>query len=94
MYGAYLVLRGICTLRSGTIEGIHLQTSATEIREILSSSKRGSYRKYNDVFRFFAEKVAIPEMVENAAKEDFPQWLPGFASQQALETKMKRGSYG
>jgi hypothetical protein len=27
--------------------------SSTEIREILSSSKRGSYKKYNDVSRFF-----------------------------------------
>ena len=54
--------------------------SATEIREILSSSKRGSYKKYNDVFHFFAEKVAIPEMIEHAAKEDFPEWLLGFAA--------------
>lgn len=53
--------------------------SATEIHEILSSSKRGSYRKYNDVFRFFAEKVALPEMIEHAAKEGFLEWLLGFA---------------
>jgi hypothetical protein len=49
--------------------------SRTEIREILSSSKRGSYKKYKDVFRFFAEKVTIPEMIERAAKEDFSEWL-------------------
>ena len=29
---------------------------------------------------FFAEKVTIPEMIERAAKEDFPEWLLRFAA--------------
>lgn len=53
--------------------------SITEVRDILSSSKRESYRKYNDVFRFFAEKVSLPEMIEHAATKDFSKWLLSFA---------------
>ena len=55
------------------------EPAATDIQKILSSSERSSYRKYSDVFRFFAKKVVIKEMIERAAKEGFQEWLLGIA---------------
>lgn len=55
------------------------EPTATEIQEILSSSERSSYRTYSDVFRFFATKVAVRDMIERAAKEGFQEWLLGLA---------------
>ncbi|HXX88238.1 MAG TPA: hypothetical protein VEH86_07335 [Candidatus Acidoferrum sp.] len=51
------------------------EPTKTEIQEILRSSERRSYRNYGGVFRFFAKKVAVREMILHAAKEDFQGWL-------------------
>lgn len=55
------------------------EPTATKIQEILSSSERSSYREYSDVFHFFVKKVAVTDMIERAAKEDFQKWLLGSA---------------
>lgn len=52
----------------------------TEIEEILSNSERSSYRKYSEVFRFFAKRLSVTDMIEHAAKEGFQEWLRGFAT--------------
>src|SRR5271157_421979 len=71
---------GFATYAASQFKEFIRRPSATEIRDIVSSSKRGSYRKYHDVFRFFAEKVSLPEMIERAATGDFSEWLLGFAA--------------
>jgi hypothetical protein len=55
------------------------EPTKTEIEEILSNSERSSYRKYGEVFRFFAKKLSVTDMIEHAAKEGFQEWLLGSA---------------
>ena len=52
----------------------------SEIREVLASEDRGSYRKYASVFKFFAEKTPIGELIEQASKKDFSIWLSSLVS--------------
>jgi len=56
-----------------------LKPTTAEIQEILYSSERRSYRNYADVFRFFAERIAIAEMIQHAAKIGFQEWLLNLA---------------
>jgi hypothetical protein len=53
---------------------------ANEIREVLAREDRGSYREYASVFRFFAEKAPIKELIEQASKKDFSIWLSSLIS--------------
>jgi hypothetical protein len=54
--------------------------NANEIREILASQDRGDYRKYARVFRFFAKKAPIKELIQQASKKDFSIWLSSLTS--------------
>jgi len=54
------------------------EPTTIEIEETLSNSERSSYRKYGAVFRFFAEKLSVTDMIEHAAKEGFQEWLLDF----------------
>ncbi len=46
-----------------------------EIRDIVRSKTRGSYLKYNTVFRYFLKKVNLQELVERAGEHYFADWL-------------------
>jgi len=46
-----------------------------EIREVLTSQDRGSYRKYARVFRFLVERAPIDRLIEKASAKDFSDWL-------------------
>jgi hypothetical protein len=51
-----------------------------EVREVLASQERGNYWKYASVFRFFAQKAPIRELIERASGKDFSIWLLSLAS--------------
>jgi len=46
-----------------------------ETRRIITSSERQSYREYGRVFRYFARKVTVKELIEKAREKTFPKWL-------------------
>lgn len=56
---------------------LHTLTDLTndEIWEIVRADKRGSYFRYNVVFRHFLKKTTLQEMVEKAGQEGFINWL-------------------
>jgi hypothetical protein len=66
---------GFAAYAAGQFEECASELKANEIHEVLASQERGSYRKYARVFRFFAEKASIKELIEQAAKKDFSIWL-------------------
>lgn len=49
--------------------------SSEEIWDIVRTENRGSYFKYNVVFRHFLKKTTLQEMVEKAGHNDFISWL-------------------
>jgi hypothetical protein len=51
------------------------RSDAAEIKRIIESQERQSYRKYGYAFRYFARKATIKELIEHAGKKDFQKWL-------------------
>jgi hypothetical protein len=49
--------------------------STAEIWSILDASERGSYAKYNVVFRYFLKDAPLPEYVQRAGEPGFREWL-------------------
>ncbi len=47
----------------------------TEIWEVVEMEERIDYRRYVTVFRYFLEKVPLPQLVEMAGKAEFADWL-------------------
>ncbi|HBS89048.1 MAG: hypothetical protein A2W91_06705 [Bacteroidetes bacterium GWF2_38_335] len=45
--------------------------SQEEIIKIMKDPDRGSYVKYNYIFRYFAEKIPLKELISKAKNEDF-----------------------
>jgi len=43
--------------------------------EIITSTKRGSYQEYARVFRYFANIIPLPVLIEHAGEQDFSVWL-------------------
>ncbi|MCD4782370.1 MAG: hypothetical protein K8T10_00925 [Candidatus Eremiobacteraeota bacterium] len=73
--GAVWFFEGFAMYAVDQFSGKIPDLSKEEIREILESKKRGSYLKYNAVFRHFAKKSSLPELVKKACDEDFIEWL-------------------
>lgn len=48
----------------------NVQLSDSERMEIMNDPERGSYLKYGAIFRYYASKFAVPELVRNAGKTD------------------------
>lgn len=66
---------GFAIYAADQFAGISPRPNSTEIQSIITGAGRMSYRKYGDVFRCFAQKASVKEMVEHAAEEDFLTWL-------------------
>lgn len=66
---------GFALYGAGQFERTAPELSTTEIWEIVNDPERGSYRKYASVFQYFVSKASIHELVENAAKDEFLDWL-------------------
>jgi hypothetical protein len=62
---------GFATYAAGQFKQCGVEMNADEIREVLAGEDRESYRKYASVFRFFAAKAPIKELIEQASKKDF-----------------------
>lgn len=48
-----------------------IKLSKEEMIKIMKDPERGSYLKYNYIFRYFAEKIRIKELIYKAKKENF-----------------------
>jgi hypothetical protein len=46
-----------------------------DIWSIVDAKERGSYKKYNVVFRHFLRGMSLPEYVEKAGEQHFTEWL-------------------
>jgi hypothetical protein len=51
------------------------QLTEKQMWDIINAKERGSYRKYNVVFRHFLKRTTLPEYVKLAGQKDFMQWL-------------------
>lgn len=49
--------------------------SVDEIRALLKEKKRGSYVKYNKLIKYFLKRHDLKELVEQAGRSDFSDWL-------------------
>ena len=43
--------------------------------ELMKNPERGSYEKYNYIFRYFAKRIALSELIAKAKDDDFNDWL-------------------
>lgn len=66
---------GFATYAAGQFEECRSEVKADEIQEVLASKHRGSYRRCSRVFRFFAGKVSVEELVRQSCKRNFSTWL-------------------
>lgn len=46
-----------------------------EMFELMKNPERGSYEKYNYIFRYFAKRIALSELIAKAKDDDFNDWL-------------------
>lgn len=58
------------------------QLSEKQIWDIVDAKERGSYRKYNVVFRHFLKRTTLPAYVKLAGEKDFMQWLKNSADKK------------
>ncbi len=49
--------------------------SKKEMTLIMNDPNRGSYMKYNYIFRYFVEKISLTELISKAKNKDFNKWL-------------------
>ncbi len=73
--GAVWFYEGFALYAAGQFEKNAPELSVTEIWSIVNDPERGSYKKYASVFQYFARKISIHQLVENAAKDEFLDWL-------------------
>ena len=73
--GPIWFFEGFAIYAAGQFENYNPQMESTEIWEIIRSAKRGSYKKYGVVFRYFLKKASIQELIEHAGHKDFLKWL-------------------
>ena len=66
---------GFALFVASQFEHLHPVLSMHEVWRVIGEPERGSYRQYAAVFRHFVGKVGLPELVENAGREDFIDWL-------------------
>lgn len=66
---------GFATFASDQYEHDDTKLSASQITEILKKKKRGSYRKYNKVFKHYLAGHQLEDYVQHAGKKDFLEWL-------------------
>jgi hypothetical protein len=71
---------GFATYAADQFEELTHDLKTSEIHEVLASEDRGGYRKYASVFRFFAEKAPIKELIEQASQKDFSTRLSSLIS--------------
>jgi hypothetical protein len=78
--GAVWFYEGFALFAASQFETNAPDLSMTEIWAIVNDPERGSYKKYASVFQYFVKKASIQQLVENAAKDDFTEWLKNICS--------------
>ena len=73
--GAVWFYEGFALYVAGQFENTAPTLNTTEIWEIVNDPERGSYKKYASVFQYFVSKISIHQLVEQAAKDEFLEWL-------------------
>jgi hypothetical protein len=73
--GAVWFYEGFALYAAGQFEKNAPPLKMTEIWDIVNDPERGSYKKYASVFQYFVHKASIHQLVENAAKDEFLEWL-------------------
>jgi len=63
----------LCAANQFTNSDIRL--SPQEMSDIMKDPERGSYLKYNAIFRYFASRVPLMELILKARDEKFNEWL-------------------
>jgi hypothetical protein len=46
-----------------------------EMVELMTNPERGSYEKYNFIFRYFANQLSLHDLIGRAKDKDFNEWL-------------------
>ena len=73
--GPIWFFEGFAIYAAGQFENYNSKMEPAEIWEIVRSTKRGSYKDYAIVFRYFLEKTSMQELIDHAGHEDFLKWL-------------------
>jgi hypothetical protein len=73
--GAMWFYEGFALYAASQFEKTPAELSAAEIWDIVNDPERGSYKKYACIFQYFVSKVSIHQLIENAAKDEFADWL-------------------
>ena len=73
--GPLWLFEGFSTYVANQFAGAEQKLSETEIWKIVSSTQRGSYLKYNYVFKHFMEKYGLKPLLKAAKRDDLVEWL-------------------
>lgn len=73
--GPIWFFEGFAIYAAGQFEKTSPELSPDEIWEIVRSAKRGSYKKYATIFRYFLQKTSLHELIKHAGEKDFIHWL-------------------
>ena len=73
--GPVWFFEGFAIYAAAQFENKEEKLNTDEIWKIVNSTDRGSYKKYNTVFRYFLQKTSIHELIDHAGDDDFIGWL-------------------
>ena len=73
--GPIWFFEGFAIYAAGQFEGDKTKLTKTEIKKVISTQDRISYRKYALVIREILKKISLHEAVMNAFREDFNEWI-------------------
>jgi len=73
--GPIWFFEGFAIYAAGQFEEDKTKLTKTEIKKVISTQDRISYRKYALVIRKILKKITLHEAVMNAFREDFNDWI-------------------
>jgi hypothetical protein len=76
--GPVWFFEGFAIHAAGQFEHDKINVSPVEIERIINLEQRSSYRLYGIALRYFLQKLPLQELVANAGKNDFNEWLRSF----------------
>jgi hypothetical protein len=66
---------GFALFAASQFEQLQLTLTLDDMWRVMGEAERGSYKQYAAVFRHLVGKVSLLELVQNAGREDFTDWL-------------------
>jgi hypothetical protein len=66
---------GFALYAADQFDQLNLELDGMEIAELMGDPERGSYEKYSFIFRYFAKKVELKELILKAKEDNFNDWL-------------------